>query len=413
MSESQWNNLNLDALRNTTHSSSGSSTESETTTRKGENEFRVDGNTPQPVVPLSSNQVDSSPFSDPSQKVKEKNLAISKISLEGIKKNVHPLSKSHTSFDNNKIPVNDSQDVALWEWENTEPSIQQEEEQAKDEKYMVKNEDNLLDTEKYWITKSENIEQQGEKIWMKSEWNQHEWIIENNTVKVTQSDVNEWKSEDSIKITNIPEVETQEIDSHIWDTLWDSLNKKTLPLEYTVSTEWNKDIRKNTLRQSWGLLWFLKGKKKESIWDSIDSNSKVEEWSKEDKKDEEVHFENYTSSFEEQNHNLLTKIQKFKYTPSTRKWLVMTLILFAVWIMGALMTFFPQIHSISIYKANMLEIVSPQKIHKDPNSNINTTTVPLGEIKNDTIISENEIGKLENDKQKIKDYIINKYNANR
>jgi hypothetical protein len=61
----------------------------------------------------------------------------------------------------------------------------------------------------------------------------------------------------------------------------------------------------------------------------------------------------------------------------------------------------------------MLEIVSPQKIHKDPNSNINTTTVPLGEIKNDTIISENEIGKLENDKQKIKDYIINKYNANR
>jgi len=153
-------------------------------------------------------------------------------------------------------------------------------------------------------------------------------------------------------------------------------------------------------------------------------------WNKEntDTEKKEVAFHNYTSSFEEQSVNVLKRIQNFKYAPKTRMSLVITLITLTSLCISSLMIVFPEKHNTQVYKASIIGILQKQnntisdtQEFKAPTNiwNADTTaTLPEGEISNqeqsqDTSMPQTlweiEAQRDEENKEKIKNFILDKY----
>lgn len=107
---------------------------------------------------------------------------------------------------------------------------------------------------------------------------------------------------------------------------------------------------------------------------------------------EEVHFQNYESSFKDQSTKVIERIRNFRYTPKTRKWLVLSLIVFITCFISGIMVFIPN-HPLNEYKANLLETYNEMRGKQDT-SNPLVSNNPFPEIKREDEWS-NELG--END----------------
>lgn len=147
---------------------------------------------------------------------------------------------------------------------------------------------------------------------------------------------------------------------------------------------------------------------------------------KEEKKGKEIHFSNYESHFKKESSNFLKRFQKFKYTPSTRVGLVLSLIAFTVICISSLMIFFPEKHSLSIYKASIIQLTTQWEeipIQEIPKQNISQEPVEVIQEEEETIpwdISnweaidplaweDSNIWKEEESKERLRQHLLNKY----
>ncbi len=177
--------------------------------------------------------------------------------------------------------------------------------------------------------------------------------------------------------------------------IWDSSKKEDIHQDIPI-------IKKESGEKFWD------EKTKNTWWINKLENPKYEEktivetMNKEEKKweesDEKVEFQNYESTFKKKSSNVLKHLQNFHYSPKTRLWLILWLITFSICIVGGLMIFSPEQHSLSIYKASILEIYQ---------SNIKKKTTPIEEIittpKPDIPIEENINNKEENKQEALPD----------
>lgn len=71
---------------------------------------------------------------------------------------------------------------------------------------------------------------------------------------------------------------------------------------------------------------------------------------------EKVEFKNYESDFHKQKQHIYKKIRSFKYGPKTNTSFVISLIAITIFSIALLMVFFPEKHSISNYKASLIQL---------------------------------------------------------
>ena len=144
---------------------------------------------------------------------------------------------------------------------------------------------------------------------------------------------------------------------------------------------------------------------------------------------EKIEFKNYESKFKKKSTNVLKRIQDFRYAPKTRKWLLLGLVGVTTCIIAGLMILLPEKHSVDIYKASILEIYQEMKNEKNINSDTSTPSttndlpvrptvednpinIPVeNESEDNDIITEEEIEKKEERKEKIKQHILEKYKS--
>lgn len=150
---------------------------------------------------------------------------------------------------------------------------------------------------------------------------------------------------------------------------------------------------------------FKRAKKKEKVKDSSPENK-------------EIHFNNYTSDFEKKSKNIFKRVQNFKYAPKTRKWLILWLISFTVIIISGLMIIYPEKHSISIYKASILDIINKewtqniqQEIQETPISHPPQVSPPIEEEvpKTEEKPKNEEVHRKEENKEKLRNYLLERY----
>ncbi len=185
------------------------------------------------------------------------------------------------------------------------------------------------------------------------------------------------------------------------------------------------------------------------IWEEEVKKEEKEKEEKEEKEKEEVHFQNYESSFKKQSSKVIERIQNFRYAPKTRKWLMISLIIPTVCLIWILMVIMPEKHSLNIYKASLVEIynevsgneTSDPLAHIDsgnpfPDANKNendeildssnqekedTLQIDTSEDDNtieethnteentDEVLSEEEIKIIEEQKEKVRVHLLQKY----
>lgn len=150
----------------------------------------------------------------------------------------------------------------------------------------------------------------------------------------------------------------------------------------------------------------------------------ISETVSESKPVEKVHFSNYESHFKKESTNFLKRFQNFKYAPSTRVWLIMGLIGITILIISSLMVVFPEKHSMSIYKASILdmtskspEIIESESIVTPPVIIEEVIEIPE-ELEDDKINDDNSENSNENktpitieekSKEKLRQHLFNKY----
>lgn len=142
---------------------------------------------------------------------------------------------------------------------------------------------------------------------------------------------------------------------------------------------------------------------------------------------EKVHFSNYESHFKKESTNFLKKFQNFKYAPSTRIWMILWLVWLTCMIITVLMVFFPEKHSLEIYKASILEISGKSTGNIEIEEEVNHTVTPTeeliipidneleleqeseNEVSDNFTESEEEISVEESSKEKLRQHLFNKY----
>ncbi len=134
-------------------------------------------------------------------------------------------------------------------------------------------------------------------------------------------------------------------------------------------------------------------------------------------------FWNYESHFEKKSQKFLDRIKKFTSTPKTRVWLLLFLIISSISVLWGLMYFMPEKHSLSVYKANILEIYDSQFWRK---LDVSSAEAAISETKRESIpekqviqeeslilpkkdipVQKNTIKK--DNKQKLKEHLLKNY----
>ncbi len=145
----------------------------------------------------------------------------------------------------------------------------------------------------------------------------------------------------------------------------------------------------------------------------------------EEKISDQVHFQNYESIFKKQSSNILKKLRDFKYAPKTRLWLVLWLIGITSIIIGWLMILVPEKHSLSIYKASILEIWTKvenktkdwnnkklQEVKLPPQKQEKTQEVKLPPQEQEKAVQEKKNIQIKKEqKEKLKKYLSKKYSS--
>jgi len=275
-------------------------------------------------------------------------------------------NSSRNSFDKRFIPVA-TEDIKekMQELPRVEP-------QQDSKKEIASSEDTTpsLSLKKIWVTetKQDNIDLgDSETTDTIPEFNNSSEKIEshkdpiNNPVQDTTDDilVVEWENQDNQRV-------------------WKTQDSKP---------DWVQE-NKNTKKKSLFSLFKRKWKKEVQKLQEIDKNNTTET-----EKGEKIHFANYESYFKKESTNFLKKFQNFKYTPSTRVWLLLSLISMTVIIISSLMIFFPEKHSLDIYKASIFDT---QWENQEQDSSFSTpnTANPVQETSEEIeqiIVLENEI----------------------
>jgi len=168
---------------------------------------------------------------------------------------------------------------------------------------------------------------------------------------------------------------------------WENQDNQRVWKTQDSKPDWVQE-NKNTKKKSLFSLFKRKWKKEVQKLQEIDKNNTTET-----EKGEKIHFANYESYFKKESTNFLKKFQNFKYTPSTRVWLLLSLISMTVIIISSLMIFFPEKHSLDIYKASIFDT---QWENQEQDSSFSTpnTANPVQETSEEIeqiIVLENEI----------------------
>lgn len=169
--------------------------------------------------------------------------------------------------------------------------------------------------------------------------------------------------------------------------------------EMLLNTE--KEVKKKSK-----LFWIFKRKEKPSIEEN--------KWTTVEKKEEKVQFSNYESHFEKESLNFLEKFQNFKYTPKTRVWLILWLVILTISIIWGLMAAIPDKHSPEIYKASLLKIIWKEVLIDTPikdNNPILEDEWSFEEIteEEELTMEGKEIKKQERSKERLRQHLLNKY----
>ena len=205
---------------------------------------------------------------------------------------------------------------------------------------------------------------------------------------------------------------------------WDSAEKDKVALENASKTQsiLKEEEEKSKKKEKKSLFSKFKRKKTKNIekkkWEKADLTT-IDNWNiKENEqnieaktKKEKIHFLNYESHFKKESTNFLKRFQNFKYAPSTRFGMVLGMIGITILIIGGLMVFFPEKHSLDIYKASLIELSSQQDtetpwpqevIILEDIDNKDAQTIP-DNVPTQDITTEDE------SKEKLRQHLINKY----
>lgn len=286
-----------------------------------------------------------------------------------------------------------------------------EENEKKDIASDIKNADNHEFSENSWEKIVENSDTNINWVDKKVS----EKILENESSNNLGENKHVSNSETSVKLQaetepenaqELSKVDKNDITRNDKNIVVEEKISENLTLIEEVSTKEKKDHTKETIetkRNKKGGFNFFKRKKK---------NVPIVDTKKEDTT--EVHFDNYTSSFENQSKNLLKHVQHFRYAPKTRKWLVLVLISITICITAGAVIIAPEKHNYNNYKASLLDIIFP-KAEKTTLS-LPQVNTELPSIEDKVEISEPEViepkqSEEEKRKEKIRNHILERYKS--
>ena len=180
------------------------------------------------------------------------------------------------------------------------------------------------------------------------------------TNEPSKESVDTVKESDS-HITNIQKTqpETQApIASELWEKSWDQVDvAKDTVLEDTVKKSWifSFSLPKNKAK--------IERDKLKAIQKSQEEKQSAEEEAniKNAPPKEDIQFQNYESSFSKEGNHIIKKIRNFRYTPKTRVWFILWLIVLTSGTLWLLMLMFPEKHSLEVYKASLIDIYNSNK----------------------------------------------------
>lgn len=227
-----------------------------------------------------------------------------------------------------------------------------------------------LDT---WTLAQENWKSKPQYNWVHLEFQKdihppmkmdtYPWVEQNSDAQELSEesslkDIQEWALEDK-KDTHLEEIQdsppedTGDDISSMQTGLAQEEKQKGEKMSF-ASIAWKKEVLQDTKttqqdKESDIQKSEIKKDTQELGWDTW--NLKTSQKPKED-----VKFANYKSKFEDESENIINKIRRFRYTPKTRTGFLASLIILTwlgIWLM---MIFFPEKHSLSIYKASLLDI---------------------------------------------------------
>lgn len=238
-------------------------------------------------------------------------------------------------------------------------------------------------------------------------------------------------------------------------TLWDSVFSWKKILWDTIKNEEEKEKKSSGKLSLGDIIWqeelekkrkekerntpewkaILAEKQKIKAEEDLVKNNALEqgladEATEKEKKWEIVHFKNYESDFQKKSQTIINRIRKFRYTPKTRLSLILSLVVLTSFSIGLLMIFFPERHSLSIYKASILEIYNqtakPKSLevsYENEETNTSLSQDDWGDTKIEEIITnegnnapsteedieEQKIKKGELQKERLRNYLVWKY----
>lgn len=224
-----------------------------------------------------------------------------------------------------------------------------------------------------------------------------------------------WYKKEEIPVEKI-EISDPSNEEKIWKLTFASLtwiaNKTEEIIESRGETEWNDAWEEIAIEEIKN-----QNKQEKEIWEQKNR--------KENKK--EIKFTNYRSHFKEESDNIIQKIQKFRYGPKTRLWFIFGIISLTAMTVLSLMHFFPERHSIDIYKTSILDLYSVA-LRQETNTwdsnelsdatgewDPNTAEWETDELWDNTAGWEEEINremeqaKIEIEVEKIRNHLLNSY----
>jgi len=353
-----------------------------------------------------------------------------------IKLNLKAL-KTHNSADSDTVDIAPKTDTPVMDSHNDsvdtpiEPSTDQESSVNESKSHNISFADlkKQIDSKKNTsenIEKSQETEEQNtiEQVWkddIASEVKTKETKIDEN---ISETPKTEWV-EQNIAQSKASNTKSNEISE-------DSENIKTVQ-----TNEKNEKNEKNAVKKTKKSLFSRFSRKKshtkldttvdekntsEPRWIAATDDASQKEIT-ESKPGEKIHFSNYESHFKKESTNFLKRFQNFKYAPSTRIGMIWGLISITIISIASLMIVFPEKHSLSIYKASILEITAGRDLSSQNTNPKDSPVTPEEKIEDIAIEQDPQIddenldnididtshSHKETSKEILRQHLLNKY----
>ncbi len=221
---------------------------------------------------------------------------------------------------------------------------------------------------------------------------------------------------------NLEENSTQKTEEalQIEDITWDSPIQNEIAEQVNISPINTDKPEEDSNKKKSGIYsfslpkskWSIKRAKQKAMQLIEDQKNAAQELKDEAAKPpkEHVEFQNYESSFSKQSGHVIKKLQNFKYTPKTRVGFMIWLLSLTFGTLALLMVVFPEKHSISIYKASIIDLYSDEAIIPIDNiSPSNQIDSPETNSPDTEIPKETPEKKVQSQKERLREHLIEKY----